>query len=283
LTGQTIDVAGGKIGNSFQRIGNGTFYFTANGFQRIREEQTNVVTETVEVAGGSQDDVDVGSVSTGVSAVTEFLEESVGNFNGGTTTIPDAPTDWDWGPGGEGNPNSDLPVPTGDGDGVPDGAGDGTGDGVGDGVGDDASTDWKGIAIFIGINVAKYKINQWLNGEEEQEGNYVYRALAPTDFPSNGLFARNPNANYVSPISHVAGKRDSPWISTTKDVNVAINKYDKGNGVVMIDLDQVNSEVIDLSNGIPGFEGSMHSNWSKKDQEVLIRGYIPAKAITRIK
>jgi hypothetical protein len=74
---------------------------------------------------------------------------------------------------------------------------------------------------------------------------------------------------------------NTPWISTTKDESIAINTYDSGYGVVRIDLDQVNSEVVDLSNGIPGYEGTQISNWSVEDREVLIRGYIPPKVITR--
>jgi len=62
------------------------------------------------------------------------------------------------------------------------------------------------------------------NVDEAAEGsNKVYRALAKGEDPSKGLTARNPDATGVEPISHVAGKKESPWISTTKDVNVAKN------------------------------------------------------------
>jgi RHS repeat-associated protein len=110
-------------------------------------------------------------------------------------------------------------------------------------------------------------------------GNLVYRGLRPDENPTNGLSARAPGAQNVSPASHVAGKRESPWISTTKDREVAITKYGE-HGVVEIDLSKIKTEVVDLSNGIPGTsKGSMISNWAKHDREVLIRDYIPPDAI----
>ena len=75
----------------------------------------------------------------------------------------------------------------------------------------------------------------------------------------------------------MAGKQTSQWISTTKSLNTALNKYGKY-GVVEFDLGKVGSTVIDLSDGIPGYPG-MLSNWSKIDQEVLIFDFIPSAAI----
>jgi hypothetical protein len=106
----------------------------------------------------------------------------------------------------------------------------------------------------------------------------VYRGLAKGDNPANGLVARNATASN-SPISHVAGKKDSQWISTTKDLNVAIEKYGQ-NGVVRIDLDKVGTNVKDVSGG---FGRGMISNWAKKDKEVLIQGGVPASAIKQIR
>lgn len=80
----------------------------------------------------------------------------------------------------------------------------------------------------------------------------------------------------MSPISHVAGKVESPWISTSKSLATATTKYGK-NGVVGIDLSKVTSELVDVSGGFPG--GGMISNWGKADQEVLIRDSVPPEAI----
>ena len=44
-------------------------------------------------------------------------------------------------------------------------------------------------------------------------------------------------------------------------------------------LSKVNSEVVDISQGIPGMEGKMLSNWAAKMKEVLIRDCIPPEAI----
>ena len=109
--------------------------------------------------------------------------------------------------------------------------------------------------------------------------NYVYRALDKTDDISKGLTARKPNAGN-SPESHVAGKKASQWISTTKDKHTALTKYNSGAGVVRINLKKVGDEVVDASNGFakPG----RVSNYAKKDQEVLIKNHIPKKAIKEI-
>ena len=88
--------------------------------------------------------------------------------------------------------------------------------------------------------------------------------------------ARAPDAIDVSPISHVAGKYMTPWISTSRSYDVASSKYG-ANGVAAIDLDKIYTEVVDISTGIPG--GGRMSNWAKSDQEVLIKGHVPADAI----
>lgn len=49
-------------------------------------------------------------------------------------------------------------------------------------------------------------------------------------------------------------------------------------GVVGIDLSKVSSEIADVSGGFPEAPGMM-SNWAIKDQEVLIRDYVPPEAI----
>lgn len=106
--------------------------------------------------------------------------------------------------------------------------------------------------------------------------NVVFRGLAEGEDPAAGLTARAPGAD-VSPISHVAGKVESPWISTSKSLEVAMNKYGKF-GVVGIDLSKVGTDVVDVSGGFPGMPG-MLSNWARLDQEVLIRDFVPPEAI----
>ena len=110
----------------------------------------------------------------------------------------------------------------------------------------------------------------------------VYRGLAAGENPVAGIVARAPEATN-SVVSHVAGERASQWISTTRSLEVATSRYGQ-NGVVAIDLSKVGEQtVVDLTRGIPGLpRNSMLSNWAIKDQEVLIRGRIPAEAITRI-
>jgi RHS repeat-associated protein len=111
--------------------------------------------------------------------------------------------------------------------------------------------------------------------------NFVYRNLASGENVVGGITARAPGAGN-SPISHVAGQKSSQWISTTKSQGTAFGFGKKGSGgIVRIDLNKVASEIVDLSNGIPGKPG-MISNWAKSKQEVLVRGQIPPEAFTRI-
>ncbi|MCU6501539.1 Ig-like domain-containing protein [Rugamonas sp. A1-17] len=111
------------------------------------------------------------------------------------------------------------------------------------------------------------------------EGNYVYRGLAAGEDAGAGLTARMPGAGN-SELSHVAGKRDTQWISTTKSLDIALSKYGE-NGVVRIDLSKVGSSISDVSGGFKN--GGRMSNWARRDQEVLIKDAIPASAIERIK
>jgi RHS repeat-associated protein len=108
----------------------------------------------------------------------------------------------------------------------------------------------------------------------------VYRALAAGEDPSVGLFARDPSAIGVSPLSHVAGKRNSPWISTTKSQSTAFGKYNReGHGVVAIDSRLV-GRVEDVSGG-PFPSSPRHSAYARRDQEVLLFQHVPSEAIVQ--
>jgi RHS repeat-associated protein len=113
-----------------------------------------------------------------------------------------------------------------------------------------------------------------------EEGTFVYRGLAQGEDISAGLTARVPGAGNT-PISHVAGQRASQWISTTKSLAIAQEKYGQ-NGIVRINLNKVTSPILDVSGGFPGTPG-MISNWAIKDQELLIQDFVPPEAITPIK
>lgn len=105
----------------------------------------------------------------------------------------------------------------------------------------------------------------------------VFRALSKDDDPSKGLTARNPDAS-ATPAQHVNGKRDSQFISTTKDEATAREKFNSGNGVVEIDLNKVEGNVVDVSDGVPNGSQKVN-NFARKDQEVLIEGRVPPEAI----
>jgi hypothetical protein len=79
--------------------------------------------------------------------------------------------------------------------------------------------------------------------------------------------------------------KDSPWISTTKDANIAQSKYGKnGATIVKIDTDKlpVGTIIEDISNGIQSASNKIN-NFVKADKEVLIKGIIPPDAITTIR
>ncbi|MFJ3323602.1 polymorphic toxin-type HINT domain-containing protein [Streptomyces griseus] len=112
----------------------------------------------------------------------------------------------------------------------------------------------------------------------DPDGNIVYRALAENDDPTMGLTARAPGNAGVSPLSHVAGKKLTPWISTTKNPSIAFDKYNQGHGVVAIDLRRIPYSYVDISSG-PFPSSRRHSAYARKDSEVLVRQNIPAEAI----
>jgi hypothetical protein len=113
-------------------------------------------------------------------------------------------------------------------------------------------------------------------GYDPSSSRVVYRGLREGEDPMTGLKARSPGAGN-SPVSHIAGKTDSQWISTSTDPSVAFQKYGE-HGVVAIDLAKVDTLIVDYSQGIPGMPG-MLSNWAAKDSEVLIMDEVLTDAI----
>jgi hypothetical protein len=63
---------------------------------------------------------------------------------------------------------------------------------------------------------------------------------------------------------------------------VATSRFGK-NGVVAIDLSKVTTQVVDLTQGIPGIgRNTMLSRWAINAEEVVIQGHIPAGAISPV-
>ena len=114
-----------------------------------------------------------------------------------------------------------------------------------------------------------------------KDENIVYRGLAEGEQAAAGLTARNPAAgNDV--VSHVGGARNSQWISTTRDLAKAQERFGK-HGVVAIDLSRVPNPIADLSGGISGMNPNyMLSRWARRNREVLIQGHAPRQAIRRV-
>jgi hypothetical protein len=116
-------------------------------------------------------------------------------------------------------------------------------------------------------------------------GNIVYRNLGPQDDPTNGLTAKNPNANY-SPSGHVINGSRPGWasqfISTTRSLAAAL-KWTDGR-IVAINLDQFEGDVLDLSTpggrALNGIRGVTAINRANASAEVLLVGFVPPGAIS---
>ena len=116
------------------------------------------------------------------------------------------------------------------------------------------------------------------------KGNFVYRGLSEDDVKSinsgQGINAKNPNATN-SAVSHVAGKENTRWISTTFSEEIAKSKYGES-GYVKIDLDKVKSDKVFLNKGFPYMKkNATYHKWAKKNLEVLIEKHIPQEAISK--
>jgi hypothetical protein len=133
----------------------------------------------------------------------------------------------------------------------------------------------------------------------DKEPNVVYRAMTEQDVNRvsagqsiqgkalGGSWSADEHvANQALSVdSKAAGgaAANSPWISTTKDINVA-RAYDSGNGIATIDLNKVSSQQVEVWQTAPRTTGVgglayQRSIWS---QEVTVFQDIPNAAITGI-
>jgi hypothetical protein len=73
---------------------------------------------------------------------------------------------------------------------------------------------------------------------------------------------------------------NSPWISTTKSLDIA-QAYDSGNGIIAIDLKQLDSLQIEVWQKAPRVNGvdGLPYHRSIRAQEVTVYQTIPPKAI----
>ncbi len=156
-----------------------------------------------------------------------------------------------------------------------------------------AASEGDGVGMFLAgvgfvpgggdlIKAGGKLLREALQGSDEiaEGSNLVYRALREGEDPLEGLFSRAPGKD-TKISSHVMGKKESNLISTTRDESKATGLFNSGNGVVEIDLNKVNGEVVDVSKGTG--KGRVFSR-TKSHQEVLIRDNgtsapIPADAI----
>lgn len=147
---------------------------------------------------------------------------------------------------------------------------------------------------------------EYLETKKMPMQDYIYRVLRDDENTAEGLKARNPKQN-ITPRSHIAGKKDSQYISTTatlgaaktflglaKDRDKKKKITQKTYRIVKINVKKLtNVKIIDLSDPAvldkyipkdpkkPKYN-SMFRNWAKKYEEVLVAGTIPANCIETI-
>ena len=114
----------------------------------------------------------------------------------------------------------------------------------------------------------------------------VYRRLHPAERPtalSEGLSPRSPGAD-ITPEQHILGARGTPYISTTRDYEAALNYNRNATPIVEIDLSKVPAEAVDFTR--PETLSTLTEKQAiynaSRDAEVLIKGSIPPEAIGRV-
>ncbi len=124
-------------------------------------------------------------------------------------------------------------------------------------------------------------------GSVAPQADIVYRRVTAGDRPqfvSQGLQPRDPLAS-ISPEQHVLGERNSQFISTTRDYEVAVRGYGRSRSpIAEVDLSKVNARIIDLTNPetLSTFASPEAIYNATRDAEVLIEGPIPPESIGRI-
>lgn len=123
-----------------------------------------------------------------------------------------------------------------------------------------------------------------------QEIRYLYRAITPDDAANiqNGLgiFAKNPSGawsleEHIVKGSSKAATKNTPWISTTTDIEIA-SHFNSGNGIVQIDLGSLNPNNVMFSY-LKFTKQSPAYHFSVWQKEVTIFQHIPQNAIKIIK
>ncbi|MFG1663787.1 RHS repeat-associated core domain-containing protein [Streptomyces sp. Y7] len=110
---------------------------------------------------------------------------------------------------------------------------------------------------------------------------YAYRGLRADEDPSQGLRAAGTNPD-VQAWQHVVQDNDSPWISLSRDPNVAWKYSGQGQKtIVAVDLSKLGSETIDAAANlrVPHEFYNFAKDAAWRDKEILVKFTVPAEAI----
>ncbi len=118
-------------------------------------------------------------------------------------------------------------------------------------------------------------------------GNILYRVVRDDENIIGGIVAKNPEATYTLDQFVRNGTRmQTQYIATTRSYAVAKAWAAKGGfRIVAIDATKIEGTIIDLTKAAmreETLENPIARNYAKKSEEVIIKGKIPAKAITKL-
>jgi RHS repeat-associated protein len=142
---------------------------------------------------------------------------------------------------------------------------------------------------FIRAVTAAAVISITLTGDDVA-GNFVYRRLsdeqAATPFRIIGIQATDPTAIQVTPSEHIRGTDRSPWISTSRRIDVPLNIYRQNprNPIVKIDLKKVPGPYLDftLPPSLALLDDDYVRGLATLASEVLIFAFVPPTAIVGV-
>jgi hypothetical protein len=184
------------------------------------------------------------------------------------------------------------------------------GDNIGTGLnrifgdGDGQTVTYKGVYAATGSQTIAHGVDQGIPliggiaslgqglrlAENQVLNNSSYRALTSADAQAveqgAGLTAKAPNGSWTAE-HHVlndgpgrgGAQMNSPWISTTKEYEVAAHGYNSGNGVAAINLGKVPGNQVELWKEMPRSNSSMAYHRSIWAQEVSIHQSVLGNAI----
>lgn len=149
------------------------------------------------------------------------------------------------------------------------------------------------------LNMSILSVQQAEKLKEDGSKNIVFRALSQYDVGNlvagRGIVSKHtPPHREWSLLEHIldGGKKMDgkdismgfdPWIATTRDIQIALKRFNSGHGIVVIDLNKVQSIKKSAQYEFMGvyepFGAEYAAEMAANDSEVSVYKYIPINAI----